>query len=232
MDLKHITSLSSARREIALQSNEIAKQDAELKLASKEMIVEKKEKRKRAAELVIANKELTVQQTEKQKRHKELITANRRLSVQCEYLKLCTSRLRLANRSLVKDNKAMDKQGKKLVLANGELVKGEAKQKVHIAGLSEMMYIISHKLRQPVVQILGLTSLLTTEGNAPADTVEMITLLRESAEFLDSYTRELTEFIHNQELKLSLNERASLTYSPTDISCSLPLSDLFKRLTF
>jgi signal transduction histidine kinase len=201
MDIEQITSLSSARREITLQGSEIAKQGAKLKLATKELIVEKKEKRKRTAELVIANNELTLRQGEKETHQKALALANKKLSAKCEYLKLCTSSLRSANRKLVKENKDKDKQSQAFSLVHEDLVKAQGNQKIHLEGLSEMMYIISHKLRQPVVQILGLTSLLTAEDNATDDTVEMTNLIKKAAEFLDSYTRELTDFIHDQEMK-------------------------------
>jgi signal transduction histidine kinase len=64
-----------------------------------------------------------------------------------------------------------------------------------------MMFMISHELRHPVVQILGLADLLETLKNSPEEAAEMAGLILKSAETLDKYSRELTAFVHKAELK-------------------------------
>lgn len=224
MDLEpQITTLSDARLEIALKSEEIAKKDEELLFVNQKLKHEKKERRNRTADLVIANEELSVQskekvkrakefkvvsqeltyqQSEKEQRKKDLVIAYRKLTLQCKYFKQCSAKLRAANRTLVKENKNKDKLAQEFFLVHEELLNAQSKQKAYIAGLSKVMDIISHKLRQPVVQIMGLTSLFS-EDNATTDTIEMNALIKESAGYLDSYTRELTELIHIQEIEAS-----------------------------
>lgn len=222
MDLEpQITTLSGARSEIAIKLEEIAKQDEELLLVNQKLKREKKESRNRTAALVIANdellvqskekvkrakefkvvsQELTYQQSEKEQREKDLVIANSKLTLQCKYFKRCSAKLRAANRTLVKENKNKDKLAQEFFLVHEELLNAQSNQKVYIAGLRKVMDIISHKLRQPVVQIMGLTSLLSGD-NATIDTIEMTALIKESAGHLDSYTRELTELIHIQEVQ-------------------------------
>ncbi|OOV27538.1 hypothetical protein BXU11_08675 [Flavobacterium sp. LM5] len=62
-------------------------------------------------------------------------------------------------------------------------------------GLEEIMFIISHKIRLPLTNILGLTNLLSTEHNVDVDNLEIVELIKKSAADLDTFTRELTFFI-------------------------------------
>lgn len=166
--------------ELAFQNNEKEKRATELLIANQELAFQNKEKEKRAAELLIANQELAFQNNEKEKRAAELILANKELAFQ---------------------NIEKEKRAAELLLANNELKDAHKLQQENIRGLQEMMYMLSHELRQPIVQILGLTSLFDTLKNSPEETVEMAELIRESARSLDNYTRELTMFIYQAELK-------------------------------
>lgn len=221
MNLKpHIAALSGARLEIASKSNEIAIHEVQLELASNKLKKHKNERRSRTADLVVANKEflakstfklkrakkikkesqeLLYQRSEKERLEKELKIAYRNLNLQFKYLKQSSSKLRATNRMLIKENKNKEKFAHEFFLAHNELLKAQSNQEAYVEGLSELMDMISHKLRQPVVQIMGLTSLLSTE-NALTDNLEMIALIKESAGNLDCYTKELTELIHIQEI--------------------------------
>ena len=129
---------------------------------------------------MVANKELAFQNKEKEKRASELLIANKELAFQ---------------------NIEKEKRAAELLLANNELKEAQKSQQENIKGLQEMMYMISHELRQPVVQILGITSLFETLKNSPEETAELTHLIRESAKSLDNYTRELTTFVYEAELK-------------------------------
>ena len=166
--------------ELAFQNNEKEKRAAELLIANKELALQIKEKAKRASELLVANKELAFQNKEKEKRASELLIANTELAFQ---------------------NIEKEKRAAELLLANNELKEAHKLQEENIKGLQEMMYMISHELRQPVVQILGITSLFEILKNSPEEAAEMTELIRESAKSLDNYTRELTDFVYQAELK-------------------------------
>ena len=87
-----------------------------------------------------------------------------------------------------------------LTLANNELEKAQKSQREYIQVLKEMMFMTSHELRQPVVQILGLSSLVKSTSSHQ-ELIEITELMKQAAETLDGFTRELTTFIHNEELK-------------------------------
>ena len=62
-----------------------------------------------------------------------------------------------------------------------------------------MMYIISHKIRQPIAKIMGLSILLEDGIENPEDVQLIVTYMKESSKLLDVFTKELTLFVHKQE---------------------------------
>lgn len=63
-------------------------------------------------------------------------------------------------------------------------------------GLEEIMFTISHKVRLPLTNILGLANLLTIIGNTNEENLEFIELIKDSARDLDKITKELSSFIY------------------------------------
>ena len=63
-------------------------------------------------------------------------------------------------------------------------------------GLEEMMFILSHKVRLPLTNILGLANLLTNVDNSNDENLAYIELLKASAKDLDNITKELGSFIY------------------------------------
>jgi hypothetical protein len=64
-----------------------------------------------------------------------------------------------------------------------------------------MMFITSHKVRQPVANILGITNILEDCVNSPDQLKMSVGYLKESAQVLDAFTHELTDFISKLEQK-------------------------------
>jgi PAS domain-containing protein len=76
-----------------------------------------------------------------------------------------------------------------------ELKLAEQETQEHINNLEEMMFITSHKMRHPITQIMGIQSLLNyTLSKEELDKV--IGYIKDSVNSLDTFTRELTMFIH------------------------------------
>ena len=127
--------------------NEERKQHAEkLKLYNSELVNQNIEKEQRADELVIANKELAYQNSEKEDRAKELVIANRELAYQ---------------------NSEKEERAKELVIANSKLeLQNREKEKLTAdvmqrgKNLEQFSHIVSHNLRGPVANILGIANLL------------------------------------------------------------------------
>lgn len=125
--------------------------------------------------LNLANKELVFQNCEKEKRATELV---------------------IANEELIFQNQEKEKQAAELIKANSEFKRIQEIQKEHITGLEKMMYMVSHEVRQPVAQLLGLSNLLQkTKTEKPLTTI--LNYIRESINALDHYTRDLTKFLGN-----------------------------------
>lgn len=171
---KIIRELKEANKELLFQCGEKEKCAAELTLANEELVFQNGEKEKRAAELVIANKELLFQNEEKEKRAAELVIANKELLFQ---------------------NEEKEKRAVELTIANKKLEKSEAGLREYIAGLKEMMFVTSHKVRQPVANILGICSQLDGTAVSPAELSEWVKQMKQSAIILDAFTKELTSLM-------------------------------------
>ena len=178
---KQAEELILAYKKIELQDHEKEERADELFTANNELIYQKHEKEKRALELEIANKELAYQFDEKAKRADELAIANKELLV--------------ANIELVFQNVEKEKRANELFIANKELKKKEAQLKEHIRCLEEMMFVISHKVRQPVVNILGLANLIDLEASCKIELNQIMVFIKQSALSLDTFTKELTTMI-------------------------------------
>lgn len=166
--------------ELAFENAETGKLAKELIVANNQLVLQNIEKEKRAAELVIANKELIFQNKEKEKRAAELVIANKELLFQ---------------------NEEKEKRRLELIEAYDAIKKTEVFLKEYIRGLEDMMFITHHKVRQPVANILGLSSLLNNVIDSPNDLSRLINYIERSASALDGFTRELTVFIADLEQK-------------------------------
>jgi len=223
--------LRIANKALAFQNKEKDKRAAELIIANKELVFQNEEKRNRAAELVVANKELAYQNTEKENRAAELIIANKELAFQNEEKENRAAELIIANKELLYQNEEREDRAAELIVANKELLyqneekecraieltiaykelsEAEDNLKGYIKGLEEMMFITSHKVRQPVANILGIASILDDCINSPAQIKKLTGYLKTSALSLDAFTKELTSFITD------LDEKGKTRFLPED----------------
>lgn len=56
--------------------------------------------------------------------------------------------------------------------------------------------MVSHEVRSPVTQILGIVHILQENNNLDAQSTELISNLKTAAADLDVFTRNLTTFMH------------------------------------
>ena len=190
-----------ANRELAFQNEEKEKRAAELIIANKELAFQNAEKERRAAELIIANKELAFQNEEKEKCAAELIIANKELVFQNREKEKRAAELIIANRELVFQNEEKEKRAAELIITNRELKKTEGYLKEYIQGLEEMMFMTSHKVRQPITNILGISNLLDQSINSPDELKKLVDYIKQSALSLDAFTKELTALMSDLEKK-------------------------------
>ena len=182
-------------QELFFQNEEKQKLATDLIIANKELAIHNQKNEKLAAKLIIANKELAFQNDEKEKRAIELIVANRTLALQNLEKEKREADLIAVNRKLAFKNQERDIRAAELNIANRELKKAEEYQKEYIKGLEEMMFLTSHKVRQPIANILGFSNMLDYSTNSPEEIMLSLKCIKQSAITLDTFTRELTDFI-------------------------------------
>lgn len=68
--------------------------------------------------------------------------------------------------------------------------------KENIKQLEEVIFAISHKVRQPVANILGIANLLDTTEQTKEELNKIAGFMKHSASNLDDFTRELTTMVN------------------------------------
>jgi PAS domain S-box-containing protein len=77
-----------------------------------------------------------------------------------------------------------------------DLKVAEQKNQEYTTSLEEMMFITSHKMRHPVTQIMGIETLLDY-AMSQEELEKVIGYIKDAINSLDTYTHQLTMFIHN-----------------------------------
>lgn len=170
--------LALANKQIILQNLKLKEYYEQLEKVNKTLDLRHKEKESRECELVLAYSKLIFENTEKVKRNAELI---------------------IANQNLAYENCEKQKRALELAAANSQLSKAEKTQNDHLIALEEMMFMISHKIRNSVANILGFSHLLQFEENHTAEELQKcIRNIIQSAKYLNVFTHELSAFIHSK----------------------------------
>jgi signal transduction histidine kinase len=169
--MKAINEKEILKESIVLMEKKLTRK---LFLADKKLASKKQENKKCAQELVIANRELALSRLDKNSRESELNIAYKKLIFKIQERQIKTAELNIANR---------------------DLRIAEEKQKEYIKGLEEVMFMTSHKVRQPIANILGLSNMLDQSISSPDELKQFVDCIKQSALTLDIFTRELTTFI-------------------------------------
>ncbi|RVT78388.1 PAS domain S-box protein [Flavobacterium sufflavum] len=77
-----------------------------------------------------------------------------------------------------------------------DIKKAEFEKQQYIADLEQMMFMTSHKVRHPITQIIGISTLIEEE-QSKTELEELLGCIKKPIADLDLFTRELTMFIHN-----------------------------------
>lgn len=129
----------------------------------------------------------------------EIADDNEALFSQKKNLEQCETDLHDANKTITEHVVSKKEQNKLLKIAQKETEKAEKIQKIYEKGLRQMMYIISHKIRQPITKIMGLSTLLEDGIENTEDVKQIVSYIKESSKLLDVFTKELTLFVSKQE---------------------------------
>ncbi|MGE0567726.1 MAG: PAS domain-containing protein [Bacteroidia bacterium] len=83
----------------------------------------------------------------------------------------------------------------------------ELERKRYIDSLEEMLYMTSHKVRQPICSILGIMNVLDSVDVSKEDVENVVEYMKKSIINLDVFTRELTGFISEKMIDIKATER-------------------------
>lgn len=161
---------------------------------------------KKNDELARANQEL-------HELNKNIETQNEEIQAQSEELIQSQDSLILANRQIERQNlkleqqnelllKTLDEKSRDLLLTNQQLVS-------HNNELQQFSYTISHNLRGPVASMLGLINIYHHASTAE-EGKQILTLLQQSTESLETVIRDLNKIIDIRNDKFSIFEEFSL----------------------
>ena len=118
----------------------------------------------------------------------------KKLAFQNEEKEKRAAELVIANKELAFQNEEKEKRAEELLMANAALRKA----------LRDMMFMTSHKIRQPIAHILGISNLLDEDLiNSIDEFKKMARYIKDSAKSLDNFTREFTTYIYEEEIKLN-----------------------------
>lgn len=115
--------------------------------------------------------------------------------------------LKLAQKELLLHHEELEKCSRELRLAENNLKIGKKEKnrnsKQLNSDLEEMMFILCHKVRKKVANILGISVLLQTDDSLGIpEWKEMLTIIIESAQLLNTATEELSKFIHSNRVAM------------------------------
>lgn len=82
-----------------------------------------------------------------------------------------------------------------MMLPINEKKKADDERIEHIKSLEEMLFMTSHQVRKPIVNLLGLANQLEDPTNSNDEMAQIIGYIKESVVSLDSYTKELASYI-------------------------------------
>ena len=109
-------------------------------------------------------------------------------------------KLKKAKQELIFNHEELQRCTKDLKIANVNLNIREKEKEFNMeefnSGLEQMMFAISHKVRKSVANILGLSKLLCEDVNlGNSELREILLMIIQSAESLNTSTEELSKFI-------------------------------------
>ena len=105
--------------------------------------------------------------------------------------------LNIANKELILQHEEKDKCTAALTIANKELVSKYKEKESRVNKLEEILFWNSNKEKQHITRILNLANKIETGVNTPDDIKKEADSIKQSAQTLDEFTKEMTKLIEN-----------------------------------
>jgi PAS domain S-box-containing protein len=85
----------------------------------------------------------------------------------------------------------------------------EEEQKEYVKNLEKMLFMVSHEVRHPISQILGIVQILQDYSSVDEECKELISSLKVSAEDLDIFIKRLSSFMNELRPESEINSDES-----------------------
>lgn len=174
---------------------------------NKKLAFQIQQKENRVLKLVIENQKLAFRIDENEKCITELKNVNKELMFHYQRNKKCHAELTIAHKDLLSQNKEKEKKGVGLSEKNKELKNAQENQNGYIEGLESILLMTSHRMRQPVTNILDLSYLLDESKNSNNELKVSIEFIKQSALMLDVYAQELTSYTNFLKKKINTKNK-------------------------
>ncbi|CAN1535175.1 Signal transduction histidine kinase, dimerisation/phosphoacceptor domain [Flavobacteriaceae bacterium] len=179
----------------AINKNEMIK-------TNEKLIIQNQQIEKRVAKLIIDNQKIISQNDENEKQITRLKNINKELIFHYQANKKCNEELTITHNELLSKNKENKKLSELVSKSNEKLKKVQETQKEYIEGLESILFMTSHRIRQPIANILGLSYLLNDSKNSKEEIKVFIEFIKQSSLILDVYTQELSSYTFDLKKKL------------------------------
>lgn len=113
------------------------------------------------------------------------------------------SNLIVSNKKFVAQNKKKEKTAREIIIYYNQIKKQRESLDEQIEGLKIMIFMTSHRVRQPIAHILGISNLVGHHKNSPEELNKLMGYLKESAQSLETFTIELIDYMVSMEEKLN-----------------------------
>jgi signal transduction histidine kinase len=109
--------------------------------------------------------------------------------------KIINENLIIIEKELAFQNQEKERITQELLLAKIELKRVHEYHKEYIEGIELVIYMTSHQIRQPILNILGLSELVDLSTDTKIELKQTLDHIKTSAQSLDLLTKELNTYI-------------------------------------
>lgn len=111
--------------------------------------------------------------------------------------------LQYANKSIAVQGEKLREGNEQIVVLKTDIKMLESFKRKYIVDLDKINHFVSHLVRTPISQLVGISKLLRFQKNSVGDVKQMVVMIGTSASKLDSFTKKLTALIKKIRIRSS-----------------------------